>query len=182
MPADLALQVVLLFFFVVAVLVLHELAHVLVARAYGYRAICLGLSPLAVGIVFLDEPRQRYWLLQVIVPTAVTAVATYLSLFVLLPPTSAPRVVFSGVVAGELAFSIALAVLTGLGDLASAVTEARRPLWGRDRVVRDVRMLKQIRSLVCFTAFGRRYVAEEFGQSPSEFEKAVALLWAAREA
>ncbi len=173
MDGELVAQLGSLALFVVVVLVLHELAHVVVARTYGYPVVCLGVSPLAIGIVFLDQPLRRYWLLQVTVPMAVTALATYFGLFVLPAPTSAPRVVFGGVVLGQWAFSLGLAALTGTGDLASMALEARRPLWGRERIVRDVRMLKQLGSLVRFTAFGRRYLAEEFGVSPSEFVREI---------
>jgi hypothetical protein len=159
---------------VVAIVIFHELAHIVVARAYGYRTVCLGISPLAVGIVFLDQPIRRYWALQVAVPMVVTAMVTYAGL-VLLPITTA--VIHSALPSGwqwPLVFAVTLAMLTSSGDMASMLLESRRPLWGKDRILRDIRLLRRIGGVIRFTDFGRQYVAEQFGVSADEFVKVVA--------
>jgi hypothetical protein len=167
---------------VLAIVVFHEVAHILVARAYGYRTVCLAISPLAVGIVFLDQPIRRYWALQVAVPMVVTALVTYVGLL-LLPITTA--VLQSALPSGwqwPLVFAVSLAMLTSSGDMASMLLESRRPLWGKDRILRDIRLLKRVGGFIRFTDFGRQYVAEQFGVSPDEFVKAAAKRGAPRQA
>ena len=88
--------------FVAAILILHEMAHVAVARLHGYPVLCL-------------------------------------------------------------------AALTSSGDVAVMVAEFRRPVRGKDRIVRDVRLLKRMGSLIWFTGFGKSYVLREFGLSPRQF-------------
>jgi hypothetical protein len=160
--------------FVLAIVIFHELAHIMVARAYGYRTVCLAISPLAVGIVFLDQPIRRYWALQVTVPMVVTALVTYIGL-ITLPITA--MVVQSALPAGQhwpLLFAVGLAMLTSSGDMASMLLESRRPLWGKDRILRDIRLLKRVGGIIRFTEFGRQYVTEQFGVSPDEFVKVAA--------
>jgi hypothetical protein len=48
-----------------------------------------------------------------------------------------------------------MAVLTSGGDIAGLCMESRRPIWGDDRVLRDLRLLRKIPSLVRFTSYGR---------------------------
>jgi hypothetical protein len=168
-PAELAGLVA----FILVLLVVHEGAHVGVARAYGYPTVCLGFSPLAIGVVFLDRPTGRYWLLQVTVPLMLTAGVLYLGLFAFpLAPTLA-RVPLPGGLFGQMGLCLLLSAFTSSGDAASMATELHRPIVGRDRIVRDVRLLKKIGSLIRFTPFGRRYLVEEFGLSPEEFLRAV---------
>jgi hypothetical protein len=167
---------------VLAIVVFHELAHILVARAYGYRTVCVAVSPLAVGIVFLDQPIRRYWTLQVVVPMVVTAAVTYVGL-VSLPITS--TLAQSALPAGwhwPLMFATGLALLTSSGDMLSMLFESRRPLWGRDRIARDVRLLKRVGGMIRFTEFGSQYVMEQFGVAPEEFVKLAAKPAARRQA
>jgi hypothetical protein len=110
-------------------------------------------------------------MLQVAVPMVVTAFVTFGGL-ALLPVTTA--VMQSTLPAGwhwPLVLSVGLAMLTSSGDMASMLLESRRPLWGRDRILRDIRLLKRLGGIIRFTAFGRQYVAEQFGVSPDEFVK-----------
>lgn len=169
MDSSLLGQLLPLGIYTIVLMVLHELAHVAVARAHGYPVVCLALSPFAVGIVFLDQPHRRYWLYQVAVPMAVTAVVTYLGLFALAPASLATRVVLPQDALWPWGISWLLALLTSSGDILSMATEMRMPVTGQDRVVRDVRFLRKSRSLIRFTPFGLRYLRSAFGLSAAEF-------------
>ena len=182
MNGSLAVQIGELVLLILGIVVLHELAHVVVARVHGYRTVCMGISPLAVGIVFLDQPHTRYWSFQVVVPLLVTATATYAGLIALPITAAATQAALPGGWTWQFAFAIGLAVLSSSGDMASMLFETRRPLWGRDRVVRDVRLLKKIGGMVRFTAFGRQYIAREFGLSPQQFVKQALIAPATRKA
>lgn len=154
MPADLLLLTVL---GLLAVVVCHELTHVLIAKAHGHQTVCIAVNPIGVAVVFEDTPSPRYWGLQVLLPLAVTAVISYLWLYAL---ASAMAVVRPGFGAAEVIESLPLvvsmmAVLTSGGDILGFIMESRRPVWGEDRIVRDLRILRRLPSLVYFTAYGR---------------------------
>ncbi|MBI4494063.1 MAG: hypothetical protein HY690_14845 [Chloroflexi bacterium] len=142
----------------VAIIAAHELTHVAIARAYGHRLVCVAFNVIGVAVVFEDTPQPRYWLLQVALPALTTwCLSTAwlfglfgffgLSLALPLPPQP-----------GSLLLVVTvLSVLTSGGDLAAFVIERRHPLWGDDRVLRDLRLLRKLPTLVLFTHHGRRW-------------------------
>ena len=72
MPAELIVWLVLGF---VALVALHEMTHVLIARFHGHPTVCVAINPVGVAVVFEDSPRARYWLAQVILPAATPMIA-----------------------------------------------------------------------------------------------------------
>src|SRR5919198_3746814 len=154
MPAELLAW---MFLGLLAVVACHELTHVLIARAHGHRTVCVALNPVGVAVVFEDTPSRRYWCWQVILPMLVTAAVSYIWLFVLVtyPSQLQPTFAARGVV-GSLPAAVALlAVLTSGGDIFRLLVELRRPVWGEDRILRDLRLLRRIPSVVRFTEYGR---------------------------
>lgn len=141
----------------VALIGLHELTHVLVARWHGHPTVCVAFSPLSVAVVFEDSPRPRYWLAQVILPAAVSWAVSYAWLASGLAMFSALQA--RPMVDDPMAFLpilvTLLTLLTSGGDLATAVVEVRKPLWGEARVHRDFQVLRKIPGVVLFTSFGR---------------------------
>jgi hypothetical protein len=155
MPPELVAWLVVGF---VAVIALHEATHVLIARSHGHPMVCIAVNPIGVAVVFEDSPRAPYWLSQVTLPAAVTWVASYVWLHVLVTYPSGLQMRLP---AGDPAFSLPLfvtllTVLTSAGDIFSAIKEIRAPLWGEERVHRDFAMLRRIPNLIMFTAHGRR--------------------------
>jgi len=173
MDGGIATEITGILAFLLAILILHELAHVAVARLHGYPVICLAVSPLAIGVVFLDQPGKRYWILQVLVPMVVTTAVVFMGLRVVPVVAPAARLVFGEGILWQLAFCFLFSALTSSGDVACMGMELRRPAWGKNRVVRDVKLLKRMGSLIWFTDFGRRYLLAEFGLPPREFIIAV---------
>src|SRR5919202_370859 len=78
MPPELVAWLVLGFLALVA---LHELTHVLIARLHGHPTVCVAINPVGVAVVFEDSPRARYWLLQVILPAIVSWAICYVWLY-----------------------------------------------------------------------------------------------------
>ena len=87
MPPELVAWLVLGF---LALVVLHELTHVLIARFHGHPTVCVAINPIGVAVVFEDSPRARYWLLQVILPAIVSWVGL---LRLAVRPVHLPRLV-----------------------------------------------------------------------------------------
>jgi hypothetical protein len=87
----------------------------------------------------------------------VTAAVSYIWLFVLVtyPSQLQPTFATRGVVASLPAAVVLLAVLTSGGDIFGLLLELRRPVWGEDRILRDLRLLRRIPSVVRFTEYGR---------------------------
>src|SRR5919202_1731177 len=83
-----------------AVVVCHEMTHVLIARLHGHRTVCIAVNPVGVAVVFEDTPSRRYWIWQVILPMLVTAVLSYAWFFILLtyPSQLQPMFAARGVV------------------------------------------------------------------------------------
>lgn len=140
------------------VVLAHELTHLAIARAHGYRLLGIGLNPIGVAVVFEDSPDRRYWLLQLALPAATTwllSLVWTLGLFGYLGPQIAvvPFAPQGAVVAGVTV----LVLLTSGGDVAACVSELRRPLRGEARVARDLRLLRKLPTLVYFTEYGRRW-------------------------
>lgn len=159
----------------VVVMVFHEAAHLVVARAYRYPVVCFGASPLAFfGIVVLDRPVRAYWWLQVLLPMAVTAEVAYAVFFGFAPSGLATLKVLPLDFGWHAAFSVLLAILGGTGDVLSMASELRRGIPHRERVARDVRFLARSRCLIRFTDFGHAWVAKEFGMPSHEFVRVVA--------
>src|SRR5438094_968235 len=73
--------IVWLVFGFVALVLLHELTHVLIARFHGHPTVCVAINPIGVAVVFEDSPRARYWLLQVILPAIVSWAVCYVWLY-----------------------------------------------------------------------------------------------------
>lgn len=142
----------------IAVVVVHELTHVAIARAYGHRLVCVAINPIGVAVVFEDVPNLRYWLLQVALPAVSTwlmSVVWLFGVFGYLGPSIAAPMRYDPLV---LAIIITvLSVLTSGGDIAACVMERRRPLWGDDRILRDLRVLRKLPGVVLFTAHGQRW-------------------------
>src|SRR5947207_4356605 len=80
MPAELVAWMVL---GLLAVVALHELTHVFIARAHGHRTVCVAVNPVGVAVVFEDTPSPTYWFFQVALPMIVTAAVSYVWLLVL---------------------------------------------------------------------------------------------------
>ena len=59
-----------------ALVALHEATHVAVAACHGHPMVCIAINPIGVAVVFEDTPRAQYWLLQVILPAAVSSNAS----------------------------------------------------------------------------------------------------------
>lgn len=142
----------------IAVVVGHELTHVLIARAHGHETVCVAINPVGVAVVFEDTPSRRYWTWQVVLPMVVTAAMSYVWLVLLVGLSSSLQPAFTNRVSSELLPLIAvfLAVLTSGGDILGVVVELRRPVWGDERIIRDLRILRRVRSVVRFTEYGRR--------------------------
>ena len=140
-----------------SIVILHELTHVLVARLHGHRLVCVAVNPIGAAVVIEDRPTQRYALCQVVLPMLVTAALTYPWLYVLLahfPPVSSAADLQSQV--DRLPWlTLGLAALTSGGDIVGSLLSARRPLVGRERVLRDLRFLRRVPGLVRFTSYGR---------------------------
>lgn len=142
----------------VAIVVAHELTHVAIARAYGHRLVCVAFNPIGVAVVFEDTPEARYWSLQVILPALTTWCMSIVWLFGLFGFFGASFALPGALQPIDLVLAVSvLSVLTSGGDIASWVLERRRPLWGDDRVLRDLRLLRKIPTLVLFTLYGRRW-------------------------
>jgi hypothetical protein len=154
MPIELVAWMI---FGLLTVVVCHELTHVVIARAHGHETVCVAVNPVGVAVVFEDTPTPRYWALQVILPMVVTAVMSYVWLYALIAYPSEMQPVFaSRGVLEQLPIVVAImAILTSGGDIFGFVLESRHPLWGEDRVLRDLKVLRKIPSLVRFTAYGR---------------------------
>jgi len=172
MGGNLAVQLLALLMTAAAVLVLHEATHSAIARAYRCPTVCLGISPLAVSIVFLDRPTRGYVILQVALPLAVTSVATHAGFFALPPVGWIAQSLLPAESSLQLILCIVLSLLTSYGDLSYMLADLRHPLEGRERLARDIALLGRTGSLVCFTPFGRRYVAAELGLGPRELVEA----------
>jgi hypothetical protein len=140
-----------------AIVVLHELTHIAIARAFGHPLVCVAVNPVGVGVVFEDAPSPLYWAWQVGLPMLVTALASYVWLFGLfaiqpLPGTLAAQV---GIVEQLPAVALVTALLTSGGDVLGLFFELRRPLHGEQRIRRDLRFLRRMPSVVHFTKYGR---------------------------
>jgi hypothetical protein len=136
---------------------LHELTHVLVARWHGHPTVCVAINPLSVAVVFEDTPRPRYWIAQVVLPAVVTWAVCYAWLALGLACFSAlqAHAMVENPASYLPALVTLLTALTSGGDIATGLLEARKPLWGEARVRRDFDALRRIPSLVLFTAVGR---------------------------
>ena len=154
MPFELVAWMV---FGLLAVIVCHELTHVFIARAHGHETVCVAVNPVGVAVVFEDVPTPRYWALQVVLPMIVTAVLSYAWLYALISYPSEMQPVFAtrGVLETLPVIVAVMAVLTSGGDIFGFVMESRRPVWGDERILRDLRVLRKIPSLVRFTEYGR---------------------------
>lgn len=139
-----------------AIVVCHELTHILIARAHGHPTVCIAVNPLGVAVVFEDTPSRRYWACQVVLPMLVTLVvsAVWLGIMFTTPPAGARLAPHYGQ-DFILLLAAVLAVLTSGGDIIAALVEWRSPIVGPERVRRDLRVLRRIPSLVHFTRYGR---------------------------
>jgi hypothetical protein len=140
-----------------AVIVCHEMTHVFIARAHGHDMVCFAVNPVGVAVVFEDTPSRRYWTLQVLLPMLVTAALSYVWLFTLISYPSPLQSSFAarGVLESLPAVVVLMAVLTSGGDILGFFMESRKPVHGDQRVLRDLRILRKMPSLVRFTAYGR---------------------------
>jgi hypothetical protein len=140
-----------------AVVACHEMTHVLIAHAHGHRTVCIAVNPVGVAVVFEDTPSRTYWGWQVILPMVVTAVLSYGWLFVMVTYPSELQPVFAarGVLDTLPLAVFLMAVLTSGGDIFGLVMEMRSPVWGEERILRDLRILRKVPSVVRFTEYGR---------------------------
>src|SRR2546430_875636 len=141
MPAGLLAWMIL---GLLAIVALHEMTHVFIARAHGHRTVCVALNPVGVAVVFEDTPSRSYWIWQVALPMAVTALVSYVWLLVMVtyPSQLQPSMLARGVADSLPFLAVILAVLTSGGDILGLILELRRPLWGEDRILRDLRVLR----------------------------------------
>src|ERR687887_522451 len=105
----------------IALVLLHELTHVLIAKCHGHPTVCVAINPIGVAVVFEDSPRARYWLLQVILPALVSWAICYVWLYGLFtyPASYTSRINVAEVV-GQLPWIVTLlTVLTSGGDILS---------------------------------------------------------------
>ena len=159
MPPELVAWLVLGF---LALVVLHEMTHVLIAKCHGHPTVCVAINPIGVAVVFEDSPRARYWLLQVILPAIVSWVVCYVWLYGLFtyPASYTAKINISEVVAQLPWIVTLLTVLTSGGDILSGYIEVAKPVHGHARIHRDFNVLKKMPALVMFTAHGRRHWRE----------------------
>lgn len=151
--------IVWLVFGFVALVLLHELTHVVIARFHGHPTVCVAINPIGVAVVFEDSPRARYWLLQVILPAIVSWVVCYAWLYVLFAgfaPTQA-RFDIDTILRNLPLVVTLLTLLTSGGDIISGYVEVKKPVYGHDRIHRDFAVLKKMPALVMFTAHGRTH-------------------------
>lgn len=140
----------------IALVLLHELTHVLIAKWHGHPMVCVAINPVGVAVVFEDSPKVRYWLLQVILPAVVSWVVCYGWLYVLFAwfaPTSI-RFDLDVIVSSLPVIVTVLTLLTSGGDILSGFVEVRKPVYGEDRIHRDFAVLKKMPALVLFTSHG----------------------------
>ena len=140
-----------------ALVALHELTHVLIAKLHGHPTVCVAINPIGVAVVFEDAPRERYWLLQVILPALVSWAVCYARLYGLF---TYPASYNAGVEAalGQLPWIVALVtVLTSGGDALSGYLDVAKPVHGPARIHRGFEVLRKTPSLVLFTAHGRKH-------------------------
>jgi hypothetical protein len=141
----------------VALVVLHELTHVIIARLHGHPTVCVAINPIGVAVVFEDSPRARYWLLQVILPAVVSWVICYAWLYVLFAGFAPMqvRVDLDTLLANLPIIVTLLTILTSGGDIISGYVEVRKPVYGKDRIHRDFAVLQRMPALVLFTNHGK---------------------------
>jgi hypothetical protein len=156
MPPELVAWLVLGFLALVA---LHELTHVLIARFHGHPTICVAINPIGVAVVFEDSPRARYWLAQVILPAIVSWLICYVWLYGLFTYPAPFQVrINQAEVLHQLPWVVTLlTLLTSGGDILSGFFEVRKPVHGHDRIHRDFAVLRKMPALVLFTAHGRKH-------------------------
>ena len=159
MPPELVAWLVLGFLALVA---LHELTHVLIAKAHGHPTVCVAINPVGVAVVFEDSPRARYWLLQVILPAIVSWAICYVWLYGLFtyPAPFQARINLDEVLAQLPWVVTLLTVLTSGGDILSGYVEVSRPVHGHARIHRDFAVLRKMPALVLFTSHGRKHWRE----------------------
>jgi hypothetical protein len=173
MPPELVAWLVLGFLALVA---LHELTHVLIAKAHGHPTVCVAINPVGVAVVFEDSPRARYWLLQVILPAIVSWAICYVWLYGLFtyPAPFQARINQADVLAQLPWVVTLLTVLTSGGDILSGYVEVSRPVHGHDRIHRDFKVLRKMPALVLFTKHGRTHWRETWlaGKAGTAIESA----------
>ena len=170
MPAELVAWMVL---GLLAVVALHELTHVLIARAHGHRTVCVAVNPVGVAVVFEDTPSHAYWIWQVALPMTVTAIVGYLWLLVMVTYRSQvqPSMAARGVADSLPLIAVIMAILTSGGDILGLVLEVRRPVWGEERILRDLRILRKLPAMVRFTEYGRARWQPTWAQMASADEQ-----------
>jgi hypothetical protein len=158
-PSELIAWLVLGFLALVA---LHELTHVLIARFHGHPTVCIAINPVGVAVVFEDSPKARYWLAQVILPAIVSWLVCYVWLYgVFTYPTSLQMRVNQAELLTQLHWIVTLlTLLTSGGDIISGLVEVRKPVHGHARLHRDFAVLKKMPAIVLFTAHGRKHWRE----------------------
>ena len=142
-----------------ALVVLHELTHVLIAACRSHRTVCIAINPVGVAVLFEDAPRTRYWLLRVILPALVSWAACYAWLYGLFTyPASYTVGLDVGAIRGRLPGVVTLVtILTSGGDALSGYVDVTKPVHGSARVLRGLAMLRKAPGLVLFTAHGRTH-------------------------
>lgn len=156
MPSELIAWLVFGFLALVA---LHELTHVLIARFHGHPTVCVAINPVGVAVVFEDTPRVRYWLAQVILPAVVSWLICYVWLYGVFTYPAPFQANFNQAdLLAQLPYLVTLlTVLTSGGDIISGIVEVRKPVHGHARIRRDFDVLKKMPAIVLFTAHGRKH-------------------------
>jgi hypothetical protein len=159
---------------VLGITLLHELAHVLVARLFGYRPLAWGPVVLGAFIIFDDtfEPDwpPLYWPLQLVLPWLVTAAT--LPLAWLLGFEAAG---LTWATAGQLAISPMMLILSllvsalgSLGDLILVLTMPRLATREPDLTLRDMKMHQKFGARPIFTHYGQDALQRRYGESANE--------------
>lgn len=144
------------------------MAHLMVARIFGYPAICWGISHRFFAIVFLDQPSKSYWALQIALPLLATASVLHQGFFILPPASYLSTQLLSGFQPFQLIVSTALAFATSSADISSMFEDLRHPRNGLARIAQNIWLLRKESLWVQFTAYGQHFVRSEFGLSPEE--------------
>jgi hypothetical protein len=178
---------ILLLVAVLGIALLHEGAHVLVARLFRYRLLAWGPArwgPVPVGaFVLFDDTFDRswhplYWPLQLVLPWLVTAASlpiVWAAGFRAagLSWTSAGRMAFSP---AFFLLSLLVSALGSLGDLVLVLAMPRLAATEPDLTLRDMKMHQSLGARPVFTRHGKRALQGRYGEPAQQvWDRAKAL-------
>lgn len=163
----------LLIIAVLGVAALHELAHVLVARLFGYRPLAWGPVTGGAFIIFDDtfEPDWSpfYWPLQLLAPWLATSASLPL-VWLLTFRVAGYGWAAAAQAATTQAFvllSLLISAAGSLGDLVLVTAMPRLAASEPDLTLRDMRLHQALRARPFFTRHGREALQRRYGE-PAE--------------